>query len=165
MVDNAEGVYSIAISPDGNILASGHENGTILLWDLATHQTLGQPLQGHAALVKTIAFRSDGTILVSGGFDALIILWDVTSGQPIGRPLTGHIGGIYSVAFKSNSATLASGSIDNNIIVWDLDPQSWIAKMCQRVGRNFTQSEWRQYFGDEPYPVQDLTCPQWSPPN
>ena len=91
----------------------------------------------------------------------MIMLWDVATGQPIGQPITGHTGGVYSVAFKLDSETLVSGSVDNSIILWDLDPQSWIAGTCQRVGRNFTRSEWTQYFEGDPYPDQDLTCPQW----
>jgi len=44
------------------------------------------------------------------------------------------------------------------IIIWDLDPTSWIQKACQIAGRNFTQTEWAQYFPDEAYRI---TCPQW----
>ena len=42
-------------------------------------------------------------------------------------------------------------------------PTSWKKITCQRVGRNFSRSEWTQYFPNEPYPVnqEDATCPQW----
>ena len=90
-----------------------------------------------------------------------MMLWDVATGLPIGQPLDGHTGGVFSVAFKPDGKTLASGSVDNSLIVWDLAPQTWIAETCQRAGRNLSLSEWTQYFQDQPYPEQDLTCPQW----
>jgi WD40 repeat protein len=126
-----------------------------------TEEVIGQPLTGHSSLVKTIAFSPAGSTLASGGFDSMIMLWDVTTGQPIGQPIAGHTGGIYSMAFRPNSNTLASGSIDNRIILWDLNSERWTAELCQRVGRNFTQSEWLQNFGSQPYPDENLTCPQW----
>jgi len=28
---------------------------------------------------------------------------------------------------------------------------SWAAKLCQKVNRNFTQEEWRRFFGEREY--------------
>jgi hypothetical protein len=39
-----------------------------------------------------------------------------------------------------------------------MDPESWVKKACQRVGRNFTRVEWAQYFPSEEY---RKTCEQW----
>jgi len=126
-----------------------------------TKEELGQPLVGHSGLVKIIAFSPDGQTLASGGFDSNIILWDIATRQSIGQPLARHTGGVFSLAFRPDGS-LASGSVDNTIILWDLRPQAWIAYICQRVGRNFTQTEWRQYFNDQPYPSEESTCPQWT---
>ena len=38
---------SIAFSPDGKTVASGSEDQSIILWDVASGQLIGQPLQGH----------------------------------------------------------------------------------------------------------------------
>jgi hypothetical protein len=32
-----------------------------------------------------------------------------------------------------------------------MNPSSWVQETCQRVGRNFTYAEWRQYYPDEAY--------------
>jgi WD40 repeat protein len=157
----SDSVTSVALSPDGKVLAFGNIDGTILLWDITAQNLIGQRLIGHSNLVKTIAFSADGTILASGGFEGDIMLWDVATRQPVGQPLIGHTGGVFSVAFHPNNGKLASGSVDNTVRVWDLDPQVWFKQTCRRVGRNLTEEEWAQYFVGQPYPRENLTCPQW----
>jgi WD40 repeat protein len=112
-------VRNLAFSPDGQTLASGSADGTIILWDAATGQPIGQPLTGHTAEVRSVAFSPDGQTLASGSADQTIILWDVTTGQSIGQPLTGHDFDVNSVAFSPDGQTLASGSRDNTVILWD----------------------------------------------
>jgi WD40 repeat protein len=153
-------VSSVAFSPDGGTLASGSWDSTIILWDLATGQPIGGPLEGHSSLVSSVAFSPDGGTLASGSWDDTIILWDLATGQPIGGPLEGHSSLVSSVAFSPDGETLASGSWDNTVILWDLAPSAWAAANCRRAGRNFTRAEWAQYFRGEPYRV---TCPQWPP--
>jgi WD40 repeat protein len=161
-VGDSGSVYGVAFNPDGKTLASGHADGSILLWDLSTHKILGQPLIGHSSRVTAIVFSSDGQTLFSSGNESNIIMWDVPTHQAIGQPLADHTGSIISIAFNPASQTLISGGVDDTIRIWDLDPQAWIDQTCRRIGRNFTQTEWMQYFADQPsYPYDDLTCQQW----
>jgi len=112
------GVTSIVISPDGKILASGGKDGTIRLWDIATGQSLGEPLRGHKDEVNSISFSPDGKILASGSKDETIRLWDTTTGQSLGEPLeNGDL--VYSVTFSSDGKLLASGGY-NSIQLWDV---------------------------------------------
>jgi WD40 repeat protein/energy-coupling factor transporter ATP-binding protein EcfA2 len=155
---HSQEVTTVAFRPGGKIIASGSADGTILLWDAATHLPTGQPFKGSTRLVASLAFSPDGAILAAGIHDKTIILWDVNAHRPIGQPLTGHTGSVHTVAFSPDGEMLASGGLDNNIILWDMDPQSWLAKSCQRAGRNFTRVEWRQYFPNDEY---RKTCEQW----
>jgi len=73
-----DSVTAVAFSPDGETLASGDVEGRIILWDIASHQPLGQPFTGHKKGVLSMAFSPDGGTLASGGEDNNVILWDVS---------------------------------------------------------------------------------------
>jgi WD40 repeat protein len=113
-------VESMAFSPDGQILASGSRDGTIIFWDIASGQTRDDPLEGHTGKVWSVVFSPDGATLASGSDDETIALWDVATRQQIGKPLEGHTDGVRSVAFSPDGQTLASGSDDGTIIFWDI---------------------------------------------
>jgi WD40 repeat protein len=152
-------IVSLAFSPDGKTLASGSYDFTIILWNVRTHQPIGQPLKGSSGFENDVTFSPDGKTLASADAIKNTILWDVETHQIFGQPLqTSDSQGIYSVAFSVNGKLLASADYNNRIVLWDVDPLSWVQKICQRVGRNFTQAEWQQYFPGEEYRI---TCPQW----
>jgi WD40 repeat protein/energy-coupling factor transporter ATP-binding protein EcfA2 len=158
LAGHSKRINSVAFSPDGKFLASGSFDSTIIVWDLQTPDAAGSaPLNRHFSSISGIAFSTDGKTLVSSSADGTIILWDFISRQPIGQPLTGHSASITSLALSSDNKSLASGSIDGAVILWDLDPESWIQKTCQRVDRNFTLAEWKQYFAGQTYRI---TCMQ-----
>jgi WD40 repeat protein len=77
---SGNGVY-LAFSPDGSILASGNDSGTIRLFNVAdpAHPTLiGQPLTGGSGSLVSLAFSPDGHTLASGsstGPDGTIQFW------------------------------------------------------------------------------------------
>lgn len=49
-------MLSIAMSPEGRYMASGDEDGTVMLWDLDSGRCIA-PLMGHTSCVWTLAFR------------------------------------------------------------------------------------------------------------
>ena len=81
-------IYSIAISPNGQLLASGSADKTIKRWNLHTGQEL-RTLTGHSGAVYCVAISRDGQLLISGSTDNTIKLWDLLTGQEL-RTFTGH---------------------------------------------------------------------------
>jgi WD40 repeat protein len=69
-------VLSLALRPDGAVLASGGSDHTIRLWDTAHGQELAR-WEGHDAAVKALAFTPDGNTLISGAADGTLRVWDL----------------------------------------------------------------------------------------
>jgi WD40 repeat protein len=114
----AGGSCSLAVSPDGRLVAAGTVNREIKLWSLADGTEL-RSLAGHAGSVGAVAFSPDGRIVASGSADKMIKLWDVTSGRQLAT-LAGHTSWIGCLAFSSDGQTLASSGGDKTIRLWDV---------------------------------------------
>ena len=70
------GVTSVAISPDGRLVAAGSLDNTVRIWDVATGQLI-ERLRGHKDSVYSVAFTPDGDGIVSGSLDKTLKYWDV----------------------------------------------------------------------------------------
>jgi WD40 repeat protein len=72
--------YAVAISPDGQIIASCGADGDIALLDAATGAERRR-LTGHSAAVEQVLFSPDGDLLASLSGDGSLRVWDVRSGE------------------------------------------------------------------------------------
>jgi WD40 repeat protein/tRNA A-37 threonylcarbamoyl transferase component Bud32 len=70
-------VFAVALSADGQLLASGGEDRTIRLWATATGKELAR-WDAHDEGVTALAFGATGQSLASGGGDGSVKLWDLT---------------------------------------------------------------------------------------
>jgi tetratricopeptide (TPR) repeat protein len=109
-------VRSVAISPDGKLIASGFLYEGIKVWEVESGLPL-RSLRGHTASVNSISFSPDSQCLASGSRDCTIKLWDVYGGQEI-RTLDGHYGEVRAVTFSPDGFWLASGSTDSTVRLW-----------------------------------------------
>jgi WD40 repeat protein len=123
-------VNAVAYGPDAHTLASGNNNGTIRLWNIANPahpRPFGQLLTSSSSggAVNAVAVSRNGHTLASGDNHGTIWLWNVTNpahprllGQPL--PLSGGEGGVNAVAFSPDGQTLAGGSFDGTVQLWNI---------------------------------------------
>ncbi|MEM9272164.1 MAG: NB-ARC domain-containing protein [Cyanobacteria bacterium P01_F01_bin.143] len=114
--ENFGGIWSVAFSPDGNLLATGDTKGEILLRRVADGQTIGS-FKGHNSWIVSLAFSPDSNLLASSSCDNTAKLWDVKRGQCI-YSLEEHKQEVWSVAFSPDGQTLATGCDDNIARLW-----------------------------------------------
>lgn len=107
-------VRSVAISPDGRLLASGSDDMTVKLWSLPGG-TLLKTLTGHTSWVWSVAIGPDGRLLTSGSLDGTVRLWSLPDGALL-KTLSVDTG-VYSIAISPDGRLLASGSsgISSNV--------------------------------------------------
>jgi WD40 repeat protein len=114
---NLPNVASIAISPDGRLLALGLMDNTVRLVE-ATNGQESRKLAHAGGSVEGIAFSPDGRNLASVAGDGDLTLWDVKSGQELATYPNAK-GVVFSVAFSSDGRRLATGRGDGNVQLWD----------------------------------------------
>lgn len=113
-----EGV-SVAYSPNNQLLATGHADGSVRVWEAASGAvllTLRPNLSDGD--VSALAFSPDGTLLATGDYQKLH-LWQLSDGALV-RTLEGFNSTVYAIAFSPEGALLAAGSEDGHVLVWDM---------------------------------------------
>jgi len=127
---HSDAVKSVAIHPNGQIIASSSLDKTIKLWNLSTGQLL-HTLTAHSSAVISVTFSPDGKTLASASNmefqDGTIKLWDVETGtlkQTLGAGLLNFR--TSCLAFSPDGQTLATGHIGTTPIwaiinLWNLN--------------------------------------------
>jgi cytochrome c len=73
-------IASLAVSPDGSMLASASLDDTVRLWPLGSGTK--RVLEGHSQHVNGVAFMPDGKSLISVGYDLALRIWPLPDGPP-----------------------------------------------------------------------------------
>jgi WD40 repeat protein len=113
---HTDAAYALAVSPDGQWIATGAYDQKIRLWDTATGKEIAL-LKGHNGAVNGLSFRPDGKVLASASADRTVKLWSIPTGQrldTLSQPTKEQT----SVVFSADGKTLFAAGGDNRIRVW-----------------------------------------------
>jgi WD40 repeat protein/serine/threonine protein kinase len=95
-----------AFSPDGKLLVTAGEDGTVHFWDAASGEARGKTLQAPAS-IQAVAFSPDSRTLLIGCINGAALMWNVATGQP-SSPVLRHGGEVRAVAFSPDGALAAT---------------------------------------------------------
>ena len=123
-------IYSIAISADGQTLASGSNDGNIQLWNLRAEEPQSESLtKENRGGIASLAISPNGNILVSGGWGSSDIdIWEISTGKLRLSIENAHLYNIKSLSISPDEQTLVSGSGDGTIKLWNLETRTLLEK-------------------------------------
>jgi WD40 repeat protein len=118
---------SVAFSPDGRLIATGADDGSVRLYDVSdpARPRLLADVHHSGNPVYTVAFAPDGATVAAASTDDVVSLWHVTGGAApsltsSGPPLGGMASYAIGLAFSPDSKLLAVGSADKTVHLWDV---------------------------------------------
>ncbi len=123
------GVYSVAYSPDGRLIASTGGDGAVRLWDAATGRLVREVTRRPQREATFAVFSPDGRLLAVGGPQGDIgraaprpmpvSLHEVATGKEV-RRLEGHGPKLCAAAFAPDGKLLASVDEDGDVRLWQV---------------------------------------------
>ena len=123
--------YSVAVSPDGGLVAVGSGGGTIYLWGMTGGHANSNPVTNlhdpAGKNVYSVAFTPDGGFLAAGDTDGSTYLWNVSTGKLTATFKDPGSLGLYSVEFSPNGSLLAvsdaatsDGTNEGVVYLWNV---------------------------------------------
>jgi WD40 repeat protein len=153
-----------AFNPAGTQLAVAQTGGVVEVFDLATGDRHGEPLQGLQSNAIDLQYSRDGAMLAATSLAGTARLWDTATGLPLGPQLAFDDTQLRqtSLAFTPAGDSLVTAGPLDTAIIWELDPERLADRACELAGRNLTLGEWERYMPEgSPYRT---SCPQWPEP-
>ena len=118
----------IAISRDGQLIASSDREGYVVAWHGDTGKALTPPFQAHPNICS-LDFSPDGAILATGSLDYMVNLWNAETWKLQGTPMNCK-DEVHCVRYSPFGKLLAIAT-NYYIQVWDSDQRTRIARFGQ----------------------------------
>jgi WD40 repeat protein len=111
-------VLSIAYSPDGDLVVTGHAAGDVALRRSDTFQVARRSEAAFGDGITAVAFTPDGGTVLAGGLTGTVRVFDAATLESLFAPLDGHRGVVSGVA--ANDRFILTTSDDGTVRMWDL---------------------------------------------
>jgi WD40 repeat protein len=147
LATGAQNPFVNTMDPSSGVLAVAADPGGVVVIDPASSEV--EHLPGNDS-VANLGFARDGQLLVITGFDGTVRVWDLVRGEPAGLVWDGTGVGLSSPSWYDESSDSIWVFSSGRLLEIPLDPQRWVERACDIVGRDLTSDEWGRYVpGDE----------------
>ncbi len=119
-------VYAISLLENKNLLATGHGNGEIILWDLITNKKK-RCFGDYDIEVFAVEISPDGSELYSGNGLGSVSLWKISIGEKV--KYNKVLNSIFTLDYDIKSNTVACGGGDGILCILDHKTLSVIKRM------------------------------------
>lgn len=110
-------VQTLSVTPDGQVLVTGGDDGTVRLWNVADGQA-SRAIEGqHSGPVLAVAVSPDGKSLLTGSADKNARLFNLADGT-IKFTFAGHNGPIQGVGFAPKGDRVVTAGGEGGLKVW-----------------------------------------------
>lgn len=117
-VGRSSWVTALGFTADGGIVASGHDDGKVRLWDTTKHNLVAE-LSAHPMPISAVAFAPDGVHVATAGEDRAVRVWDHKTGAKVAEFLS-HTDRIPALTWNADGSLLVSAGWDTSARVWKL---------------------------------------------
>jgi WD40 repeat protein len=129
MEGHSNRVQALAVSRDGQIIASGDEKGEIIGWHGETGKSLTKPIRAHSNRIYSVDFSLDGAVLATGSFGA-VKFWCTKTWQMQGEPIKCGTY-VYCIRYSPSGELLAIATY-NNIQIYNPSIRQCVASFGVR---------------------------------
>jgi WD40 repeat protein len=129
VIKPTEKINSIALSPDGKMLAGAGNDGSLYIWDVRNNYSTkilykNPPFiekgQSKIARLSAVGFTRDGKNIVIGDIFGFVKIFPVDNASNP-RTLSGHRASIEHIVFNHAGKFMATASNDKTVRLWNLD--------------------------------------------
>ncbi len=107
---------TMALSPNGKLLAASDWNSGLYIWNLATGDVVTAGPAGHTSQINAVAFIPGTDQIATISADETERVWQATTGQELRK--TERNSGVWALAVSHDGSLAATSGHDNEIRLW-----------------------------------------------
>ena len=126
-----------------------------MVLDASSGKPVAQPVASENE-TSWVTYSPDGSLVVTSGGAATDAIWDGVTGELLARVATPERFTVAGFGQDLGSVVIVS-EFGGPVFRWDTRLERAVEFACRVAGRDFTEKEWSDHFGDRPY---QHTCPR-----